>query len=502
MSDWEADVSGAQAGRDIRDFDGAMALGSPAQARAPRVRLLSRDILLLLAGLDLVLVAGCSLLAAFLYQLAVTGMVRDLPMYVAASVGLSAAFSLAAALDGQYGIDRLGGARSATLRAFKSFNAVFAFMVCVLFLTNVADTYSRGILLLQYAGVGVGLLVARASMVHLIGKAIASGYLEAQRIGLIGPREAVRPIAARLSNDGGVGVAAYELPSWAAHPLSEERQGELDVIAKRLIGALRASGVEEVLIVLPWSAVSAVSILVRRLESLPVGLNLLPEDDVFGPRALEVRCLSRNAVIGLQRPPLTDLDQVAKRVFDVLAASTILVLAAPLLVLVAVAIKLDSSGPVLFRQQRHGFNLKPFRITKFRTMTTMDDGPVVKQACANDPRVTAVGRVLRRSNLDELPQLYDVLRGEMSLVGPRPHAVAHDREYESKIPSYARRHNIKPGLTGWAQVNGFRGETDTDVKMEKRVEHDLFYIDNWSLLFDAQILIMTVFSKSAYRNAC
>jgi lipopolysaccharide/colanic/teichoic acid biosynthesis glycosyltransferase len=156
---------------------------------------------------------------------------------------------------------------------------------------------------------------------------------------------------------------------------------------------------------------------------------------------------------------------------------------------------------VFFRQRRYGFNQQPFRIIKFRTMTTLDDGDVVPQATNDDRRVTRVGRFLRRWNIDELPQLVNVLKGDMSLVGPRPHALSHNREYERKISLYARRHNVRPGITGWAQVNGFRGCTDTDDKMRQRVDHDLYYIDNWSILLDLRILLLTVFSRRAYRNA-
>jgi lipopolysaccharide/colanic/teichoic acid biosynthesis glycosyltransferase len=172
-----------------------------------------------------------------------------------------------------------------------------------------------------------------------------------------------------------------------------------------------------------------------------------------------------------------------------------LVVLSPLLLLVALLIKLDSPGPVFFLQRRYGFNQNPFRILKFRTMTTLDDGPVVPQARHNDPRVTPLGRFLRKWNIDELPQLINVLKGDMSLVGPRPHALSHNREYEQKIALYARRHNVLPGITGWAQVNGFRGETDTDDKMRRRVDHDLYYIDNWSLWLDLRILAMTLFSR-------
>ena len=156
---------------------------------------------------------------------------------------------------------------------------------------------------------------------------------------------------------------------------------------------------------------------------------------------------------------------------------------------------------VLSRFGRYGFNQQPFRIIKFRTMRTLDDGPVIQQARQNDPRLTRIGRWLRRWNIDEVPQLFNVLTGDMSLVGPRPHALSHDREYEQRISRYARRHNVRPGITGWAQIHGYRGETDTEEKMRKRVEYDLYYIDNWSLWLDFKIMVRTVLSRSAYRNA-
>ena len=167
----------------------------------------------------------------------------------------------------------------------------------------------------------------------------------------------------------------------------------------------------------------------------------------------------------------------------------------------ALLIRLDSRGPVFFRQRRRGFNLEEFGIWKFRTMTTLEDGDLVQQVTENDVRVTRVGRFLRKSSIDELPQLLNVLRGQMSLVGPRPHAVAHDRFFEKRILLYPRRLNVKPGITGWAQVNGFRGATETDELMRQRVEHDLYYIDNWSLVFDIYIVMLTVLSRKSMRNA-
>lgn len=205
--------------------------------------------------------------------------------------------------------------------------------------------------------------------------------------------------------------------------------------------------------------------------------------------------------IRLARTPLTRKDQFIKRAFDLTAASTLLLLASPFLFLIALLIKLDSKGPAIFRQRRNGFNQHEFRVFKFRTMTTLDDGPVIQQATRNDRRITPIGKILRATNLDELPQLLNVITGDMSLVGPRPHAVAHNNAYEERIRLYARRHNVKPGITGWAQVRGYRGETDSIQKMRDRVEHDLYYIDHWSLFFDIRILLMTLFSLRSYRNA-
>jgi exopolysaccharide biosynthesis polyprenyl glycosylphosphotransferase len=199
--------------------------------------------------------------------------------------------------------------------------------------------------------------------------------------------------------------------------------------------------------------------------------------------------------------PLSRLEIAQKRLFDLVFAAAGLLALTPLLVLVAILIRIDSPGPVFFVQRRYGFNQQPFRIIKFRTMRTLDDGAVVAQAQRDDPRLTRIGRWLRRWNIDEIPQLFNVLTGDMSLVGPRPHALTHDREYERRISLYARRHNVKPGITGWAQIHGLRGATDTEDKMRQRVEYDLFYIDNWSLWLDLTIIARTALSRAAYRNA-
>lgn len=471
------------------------------QARVPRLRLLSKDLLVILAAIDLVLVSGSALLGAIGYQLALAGQLRDIEIYIAVSLGLAAVTVATMILDGAYSVERQSDEGKLTRRAFFSFNSAFSILVCLLFLTHVTDFYSRGSLITQYvAGCG-GLLLGRAAAARLIKTAVRTGYLEAQRIGLIGTAQAIAAFMVKQPERSAVRFTAFELPDWAVCPSSVADEDELRGIIATKISALRAAAVEEVVILLPEQARDLIHHIVRGCTHLPVGLNLVLDQELFDSQTIEVRRFGWNSAVKLCRPPLSALDQVAKRLFDMTTALAGLVTLAPLMVLVAVAIKMDTRGPVFFRQKRHGYNQRPFRITKFRTMTTLDDGPVIRQATVNDSRITRVGALLRRTNLDELPQLFDVLRGDMSLVGPRPHALAHDWEYESKIPAYARRHNIKPGLTGWAQIHGLRGETDTDDKMRARVEHDLYYIDHWSLLLDIRIIMTTIFSSRAYRNA-
>ncbi len=199
--------------------------------------------------------------------------------------------------------------------------------------------------------------------------------------------------------------------------------------------------------------------------------------------------------------PKPGLQKTAKRALDVVGSIAAIACLWPLLLIVAIAVAFDSSGPILFRQRRSGLNGREFVIFKFRSMTVLEDGPYVTQACRNDLRVTRIGKILRRSSLDELPQLFNVLKGDMSLVGPRPHAVAHDDKYRVHIADYGDRYHVKPGITGWAQVNGLRGETGSIKQMATRVKFDLWYVRNWSLSLDLRILLRTsfeVFRDRAY----
>jgi putative colanic acid biosynthesis UDP-glucose lipid carrier transferase len=200
--------------------------------------------------------------------------------------------------------------------------------------------------------------------------------------------------------------------------------------------------------------------------------------------------------------PLNDPGKAAiKRLEDIILSILILLLVSPLLVFIAIGVKLSSPGPVLFKQRRYGLNGEEIKVYKFRSMTTQDNGAIVKQATKSDPRISKFGSFIRRTSLDELPQFFNALQGRMSIVGPRPHAVAHNEQYRKLVPKYMQRHIVKPGITGWAQINGWRGETDTLKKMEKRIDFDLHYINNWSLWLDIKIILLTIIKGFISKNA-
>jgi exopolysaccharide biosynthesis polyprenyl glycosylphosphotransferase len=238
------------------------------------------------------------------------------------------------------------------------------------------------------------------------------------------------------------------------------------------------------------------------LRILPLPVRLVPDENIERFLATPMLEVGTTWAAELKRAPLSVAEQALKRVFDVLAAGIGIILLSPLMLTAVLLIRLDSKGPVLFTQTRNGFNGRSFRILKFRTMSVLEDGPQIRQATRNDPRITSVGRWLRRMSIDELPQLFNVLGGSMSLVGPRPHAAAHNSEYERLVANYAFRYHVKPGISGWAQVNGFRGETPSVDLMERRVELDLWYVTNWSFWLDVRILWKTLglglWQSSAY----
>lgn len=265
---------------------------------------------------------------------------------------------------------------------------------------------------------------------------------------------------------------------------------------------LTKNAIDEIWIALPLCAETRVKEILYQLRHLTINTRYVL--DIFGLDLLNhsITDIAGVPVLNIRSSPMTGINRLVKAFEDRLLAISILILISPLFLLIASAIKLSSKGPIFFKQYRHGWDGRIIKVYKFRTMIIhCESKDCVTQATANDERITFLGKFLRRTSLDELPQFINVLQGRMSIVGPRPHAVAHNEYYKDAIHTYMQRHRVKPGITGWAQINGWRGETDTLAKMQKRIEYDLYYINNWSFGFDIKIIMLTLFRGFVHRNA-
>ena len=381
-------------------------------------------------------------------------------------------------------------------RVFSTWNYAFLASATAGFMLRAIGDSSRGAFIVFYfAGLGA-LYASRAALVVLTKRHADAGNMLTSRIMLVGLRNEID----QFLDTNDLSRLGMEVVSMRA--IDQSAKGLEDELSDAVAAARRLMP-DDIVLLVPLEQPDVVERCITAFMQAPAAIHLHldrsnPLHRFSGPQFKGEAGISS---FRLPADSMSGVGEAAKRVCDIVLSLIALVLLAPLFALVAIAIKLDSPGPVLYKQARHGFNKKRFRIFKFRSMRIAEHGASIKQAVANDPRVTRVGRILRRYNIDELPQLLNVLRGEMSLVGPRPHAIVHDKAFETEISLYARRHNVKPGITGWAQVNGLRGETDTPEKMWQRVHFDLHYIDNWSLVFDLWIMCLTLFSRKAYSNA-
>jgi putative colanic acid biosynthesis UDP-glucose lipid carrier transferase len=269
----------------------------------------------------------------------------------------------------------------------------------------------------------------------------------------------------------------------------------------QLIADVQRGKINQVYLALPLRAEDRVSDILHKLADTTATVYYVPDLSTFTLLRARVTSVGHIPAFSIFDSPFKGIDGTLKRMEDLVLGSIALLIAAIPMLLVAVAIKVTTKGPALFKQRRYGLGGREIRVFKFRTMTVAEDGGKVAQASQNDQRVTAIGAILRRTSVDELPQLLNVLGGSMSLVGPRPHAVAHNEQYRAIVGNYMLRHKVKPGITGWAQVNGLRGETEVTDKMRRRVQYDLYYINNWGLLFDIKIMWLTVFGRSTRKNA-
>lgn len=441
---------------------------------------------------DLILISSTSLLTGIAYHIAFLHRIEHVETFLGIGVLIAANFSAILAARAmyqpQYLVNFLKQARETTI----VWLFVFFLLLAVAFSLKITEEYSRGATLTFFVVGWFSIITWRLFIARFITRGLASaGFAEQKSILVVQKGQvAGRNIVEDLKRCGYQPMRTFEFMSNSVS--SPHASAKLLQLTNEVVEFTRQEQIGQVFLLASWNDRRFIEQLMELLCAVAVPVYLLPDDNVAHLLGGRVVNIGTAWTAELKRAPLTATEQACKRVFDLLIASAALVLLAPVMLAVGALIKIDSRGPILFRQTRNGLNGRPFRIWKFRTMAVLEDGAVIRQATKDDPRVTRFGRLLRHTNIDELPQLLNVIAGDMSLVGPRPHALAHNSKYEKTILSYAYRYHVKPGLTGWAQVNGLRGETQTVDLMVKRVEFDLWYINNWSLWLDLRILLRTL----------
>jgi putative colanic acid biosynthesis UDP-glucose lipid carrier transferase len=380
---------------------------------------------------------------------------------------------------------------------------VLGALLTVVFVFELNESYGGGVMIAWALAVPVAISFYRVSARIVLREMRRTG-VNTRRVAIVGAKEPGLTLARSILQSAwmGLDVAGFfdNRVIVGAKPLDGE---DLQVLGdiEFLKAQARAGEFDDIYIALPMREEETIKDLVEYLANSSCCVHIVP--DVFTFKMLNARSreIGGLPVVSVYDTPFDSFDAVIKRLEDVILSSIILCLIAVPMLFIAAAVKYTSKGPVIFKQRRYGINGDEIMVWKFRSMTTCDNGDVVVQATKGDLRITKLGAFLRKTSLDELPQFINVLQGKMSIVGPRPHAVAHNELYRDKISGYMQRHLVKPGITGWAQVNGWRGETDTIEKMEKRIEFDLFYIRNWSVWLDVKIVAETLVKGFLNSNA-
>ncbi len=402
-----------------------------------------------------------------------------------------AAFLAISLARNEYSYERYLSFKTHFQRCGLAWSLAFPGAVMIAFMMKTTPDLSRAWVCFFFGLGFTGLMLSRYALVKATSASAERGGLASRRVLLLGYEDQIEDFYQR-----------YDLGAFGMRVVTASVLRGRDHLDEDLALAAAAARIflpEDVFILLPWTEKELIDRCINAFLRIPAALHL--GTNSLLERFAKAKVANVGPISSLNLTlPWSPVQVLGKRLFDILAALVALILLSPVFAALAFAIKLDSKGPAIFRQRRYGFNQEPFRIFKFRSMRALEDDRYVRQATAQDARVTRIGRFMRKTNLDELPQLLNVLFGDMSLVGPRPHALAHDQLYEPSVTLYARRHNVKPGITGWAQVNGLRGEITPDT-LKARIEHDLYYIDNWSPWLDLQILWRTLMSRKAFRNA-
>jgi len=381
-------------------------------------------------------------------------------------------------------------------RILTAWSATFALMAVAAFFMKMSQSYSRVLFAIWFVAGPVLLLLFRLILARLIRRWARDGRMERRAVIVGGGKAAetlIRSVEKQPYNDIRI-CGIFDDRDDRRSPPIVAGYPKLGTISE-LIKFARIARIDMLIVSLPITAETRVLQLLKKLWVLPVDIRLSAHSNALQFRPRSYSYIGAVPMLDIFDKPINDWDSVAKRTFDIVLSIVGIVLFSPVMLATAIAIKLDSKGPVLFKQKRHGFNNEVIEVYKFRSMYADQSDPTAKRTVTkNDPRVTRVGRFIRKTSIDELPQFFNALFGTLSLVGPRPHAVAaqsHNLLYNEVVDGYFARHKVKPGVTGWAQINGWRGEMDTNEKIRKRTEYDLYYIENWSLLFDLKILLLT-----------
>lgn len=440
------------------------------------------------------------ILTGALYHLVAFGAFGDAGVY--GGVGFLSAVFYCGAIRVLASTHPLGVSRDAdrARRALTTWIAVFLILAAVAFSLKIGATLSRGASLSLFAA-GIPLVTAaRVFVPRILARTRYARAYRGNEVLIAAPRgtASLQRISQQLRDQGCAGVHSFEFDGDCS---AGEWPNERQKLLRRLISTARIAGPGEIYVLSGSLSEDRIASVLSGLRLVPRAVNIVPSDAVSGLFGLPLRRVGTAVAVETQRAPMSLSSRAVKRAIDISVAGAALIFAAPVMAMIALAIKLDSPGPVLFRQRRNGYHGRAFRIAKFRTMSVLEDGDTVTQVRDRDGRVTRVGRWLRKTSFDELPQLFNILHGEMSLVGPRPHALAHDELYGKLIENYELRQHVKPGITGWAQINGLRGETPTLDLMFRRIEFDLWYAANSSVLLDLQILLRTVYAVLRQDNA-
>lgn len=451
--------------------------------------------------LDGLIIVAYGIVCSIGYSLATDHGLGRLEAHAAASILVAINFTLLITVQQGYRLRTVSKLPRQLRITTATWFAVFGVLLAIGFTMKVSETLSRGSIILFFISGLINILAWKSFISIATARALRSGAFATKNVIVIAESglQSSSHAMMELRRHGFhptkiVEIAAADLDSPLMMSKVRISIGELVVFA-------RHTHVEQILLLLRWDRQHAIESLLDEIKILPLPVYLVPDRHVSRFLRYPLISTGNTWTAELRRAPLSWSERAVKRTIDLVGATIAIILFAPIMLAASLLIRASSSGPVLFRQTRHGFTGRDFRIFKFRTMRVLEDGPQLLQATRNDPRVTWIGKWLRQTSIDELPQLFNVIRGDMSLVGPRPHAAAHNSQYQELIGNYAFRHHVKPGITGWAQVNGYRGETRSLELMQKRIEYDLWYINNWTVALDIAILLKTIIVGFRQRSA-